>query len=310
MIERVVEVEGSGRHLSRSRGFMVVSSGGSELGRIPLDDIAVVLVHGHGNTYSNNLLVSISERAIPLIVCDQKHFPVGWFLPIEANHLQAGRLRLQMASSRPLQKQVWRSLVKGKIVMQESLLALRGRPDPVLRRMARTVRSGDSENLEAQAARRYWRILFGADFRRDRNLPGENALLNYGYTILRSCVARSVLKSGLNPSLGFYHRRGTNAFALVDDIMEPLRPVVDRFVRQMVDQGVAEVSSEAKRKLASVLIFDIETAHGRSPVARCADRLAYSVVASLEQKKALLDLPLSFRKPAAVRHSLAESDVA
>src|SRR3546814_12621764 len=83
--------------------------------------------------------------------------------------------------------------------------------------IARRVRSGDPDNLEAQAARKYWPALLGSDFRRDQNADGPNALLNYGYTVVRSCVARSIIGAGPHPAIGLHHHTRLHGFALADD---------------------------------------------------------------------------------------------
>lgn len=310
MIERVVEIEGTGRFLSRDRGFLVISEGAAELGRIPLDDIAVVLVHAHGVTYTNELVVALAERCVPLIVCNRKHFPVGMFLPYSGNHLLAERLSIQVAASLPRKKRLWQALVRGKIEMQANLLQHVGENPNRLRALAKKVRSGDPENTEAQAARLYWPLLMGSDFRRRRNGGDGNPLLNYGYTILRSAVARSVLKAGLNPALGLHHKRADNPFALVDDLMEPLRPTVDRIAHDLTSRGQSEICRETKQALASVLVQDLLTEEGRTIVARSADRLAFSLVQSLTEKRDLLRLPIGFPSMQSVRSMTAESEVA
>lgn len=294
MIQRVIEIEGSPRYLSKFRGFLVVRDSSTELGRIPLDDIAVVIAHGYAVTFSNGLLTALAERVIPLITCDERHLPNGWLLPIVGNHLHADRLRLQISSSLPLKKRMWQKIVQSKISMQASLIDLKGGGSEAVRSLLRKVRSGDSTNVEAQAARRYWPLLLGKEFRRGRESDDANGLLNYGYTVLRSSVGRSVLKAGLHPALGLHHHNARNAFCLVDDLMEPFRPVVDRIVLGLMTTGTTELTSDRKRQLAACILDDLQTIRGRTPVSTCADRLAYSVVVSLEDKTERLDLPRDF----------------
>src|SRR3546814_8596637 len=119
--------------------------------------------------------------------------------------------------------------------------------------MARRVRSGDPDNVEAQAARKYWPALMGSEFRRDQNAGGSNALLNYGYTVMRSCVARSIIGAGLHPAIGLHHHSRLNGFALADDLVEPFRPLVDGLVRRMTDEGVTTVTSDRSEEHTSEL---------------------------------------------------------
>jgi CRISPR-associated protein Cas1 len=293
VIGRVVEIGEDGRHLAVDRGFMAVSADGAEIGRVPLDDIGVVIANAHGITYSNNLLVKLAERGAGLVLCGANHSPVAWLWPLVGHHAQAGRMRAQIEAARPLGKRLWQLLVQAKVQQQGAALAALGRPSGGFCLLARQVRSGDPDNIEAQAARRYWPLLFGPDFRRDRNLPGVNALLNYGYTVLRAATARAVVAAGLHPSLGVHHRNRADAFCLVDDLMEPFRPLVDLAVARLHGHGVAEVTREAKRTLAGVTALDMRTQQGTTPLATCLERLATSLGQAFEGGEAALELPLA-----------------
>lgn len=293
MIGRIIEIAEDGRHLSLHRGFMVVSAGGEELGRVPLDDIGVVLVNAYGATCSNNLIVELARRGAGMVMCGSNHSPVAWLWPVVGHHAQALRMRAQMEATKPLGKRLWQIIVRAKILQQGAVLAALGRPGQGFGLMARQVASGDPVNLEAQAARRYWPLMFGDDFRRDRGRPGINGLLNYGYTILRSAAARSVVAAGLHPSLGIHHRNRANDMCLVDDLMEPFRPIVDLMVVRLVADGVEEVTREAKAALAGITAFDMRTSQGTTPLGVCLDRLATSLGQAFEDKRAALDLPLA-----------------
>ena len=209
MIGRIVEIAEDGRHLALKRGFMTVRVDGDEIGRVALDDISVVIANAHGLTYSNNLLVALAERGAPLVICGRNHSPIAWVWPVAGHHAQTARMAAQVAASQPLKKRAWQAIVCAKISQQAAVLDAAGHRGGGVAALARKVRSGDPENVEAQAARRYWTLLMGDDFRRDRSAPGANALLNYGYTVLRAATARAVMAAGLHPSLGIHHRTRT-----------------------------------------------------------------------------------------------------
>lgn len=289
MIGRIVEIAEDGRHLSVDRGFMIVQADGRELGRVPLDDIGVVIANAHGITYSNTLLTTLAERGAALVLCGRNHRPVAWLWPVVGHHAQGGRLRAQMAASRPLEKRIWQHLVKAKIAQQAAALAALGKPAGGVARLQHQVASGDPDNLEAQAARRYWPLLFGPEFRRDRDADGANAMLNYGYAVLRAATARAICAAGLHPSVGVNHR--SDDLALADDLMEPFRPLVDLAVARLIDAGTLEVNREAKRGLALVTAIDMRTERGTTPLWTCLERLAVSVARSFEDGRASLDLP-------------------
>lgn len=291
MIGRVVEIASDRQHLALSRGFMTVSADGAEVGRVPLDDIGVLLCHAHGLTYSNNLLVELSRRGATVVLCGPDHMPVAWVWPLDGHHVQALRMRHQLEADEPLKKRLWQALVRAKIRQQGAVLKRLGKPHGAFDLLTRQVRSGDPENIEAQAARRYWPLLMGEEFRRDRQAVGANAMLNYGYTVLRSGVARAVVSTGLHPSLGLHHSNRGNAMCLVDDLMEPFRPLVDFLVVRLVASGETSVTAPVKASLATILGLDVTTARGTTPVSTCLERLALSLAGAFEAGKGELELP-------------------
>lgn len=292
MVGRVIEIATDGRHLSVSRGFLVVTEHGDEVGKVPMDDVAAVVANAHGLTYSNNLLVKLSERGIPVVLCGANHMPAAIVWPVDAHHIQTRRMNDQVAASLPLKKRLWAQLVRAKILAQGATLAAVGAPHAGFYLLSRKVRSGDPANVEAEAAKRYWPLLLGSDFRRDKDGDGVNGLLNYGYAVLRAGVARAVMAAGLHPSFGLMHSNRSNPMVLVDDLMEPFRPIVDREVWRLVKAGALEVDSDAKTALARIMVIDLPTSLGLSPVMTCAERMAQSLARAYAGEAVALELPL------------------
>jgi len=294
MIGRIVEIAEDNRHLLAQRGFMIIQdshANDAELGRVPLDDIATVIAHGHGLTYTNNLLVALAERGTPFVLCGVNHNPVAMLWPVEGNFQQAKRFDAQISANLPMRKRLWAHIVRAKLTQQATTLEAIGAPSPPLSTLAKKVRSGDPDNLEAQGARRYWHLMFGAGFRRDQNEEGVNSLLNYGYTILRAAMARAVIGAGLHPTIGLHHANEGNAMRLVDDLMEPFRPLVDLQVWHLHRQGQVTINSDSKRDLVHILYDEMETSSGTTPVMVCMQRLAISLVQILLGERETLDLP-------------------
>ncbi|KKC27464.1 type II CRISPR-associated endonuclease Cas1 [Sphingomonas sp. SRS2] len=290
-MDRIVDIATDGLHISSYRGFLIVTQEREEIGRVPLDDIHAVMVHAHGCTWTSNLVVALAERGAPIIFCGSNHSPVAVTLPIDGHHAQNGKMRAQWEAGRPLAKQLWRRIVVAKIKMQGSLLAARAVSESSsFDLLARRVRSGDPDNMEAQAARRYWPALMGPDFRRDRKGGGTNALLNYGYAVMRATVARAVVAAGLHPTVGIHHEHRGNAFALADDLIEPFRPLVDALVMSMIGQGAEALDPPLKRRFAKLIAFDVRMAGVTSPVSVAAQRLAQSLAHSFETGVATLML--------------------
>ncbi len=292
MPERVVEIAEDGRRLARLRGFMTISASDGELGRIPLDDVGIVLVTGHGATYTNNLLVALASHGAALVICAPNFLPVAWLWPIDGHHVQAERMAAQLAATRPMGKRLWRDVVRAKIHHQASVLDRLGKPSGGVFALGKRVRAGDPDNIEAQAARRYWPLAFGKGFRRDQAANGCNALLNYGYTVLRAATARAIVASGLHPSIGIHHSNRYDHLRLADDLMEPFRPLVDLTVAGLTRRGVTELTPEAKRDLVHILGRDLATTAGTTPVSTCILRLAQSLAQSFIARKTVLDMPL------------------
>lgn len=295
MIGRIVEVADDRRHLSIERGFLIVKDTEGErkeLGRVPLDDICAVVTNAHGLSYTNNLLVALAERGVPFVLCAANHNVIGVLLSVDGNFQQAKRFDAQIAAGKPLTKRLWAEVVKSKLQQQAAVLDAVQVPSIPLSALVKKVRSGDPENFEAQGARRYWSLLFGEGFRRDQQAEGINGMLNYGYTVLRSATARAVVAAGLHPTLGLHHSNEGNAMRLVDDLIEPFRPIVDLKVWQLNKRGDSEVNPETKRALVRTLYDDMHTSSGVTPVMVCMQKLATSLAQIYIGEKEKLDLPL------------------
>jgi CRISP-associated protein Cas1 len=236
-VRRVLDLSGGvpgGPQVFRLRlhqGCLLVAHGTEdevEEVRIPVHEIAV-LVLGPRTVATGALLGAITANGGAAVVLDDRFRPSGLLCPYAAHSQHAERLRLQVERLPARAPHLWAKLVHAKLRAQSALV-------PEEERLADlasgTVPDGDPSNLEAQGARLYWPALMGQGFRRT---PGEgddhvNALLDYGYAVLRAAVARALAAAGLHPALGIHHRGARNAFALADDVMEPLRPLVDRAV--------------------------------------------------------------------------------
>jgi CRISPR-associated protein Cas1 len=249
-----------GLHISRNTRLsladnqIVAQQDGSEA-RMAIEDIAWIVLDSPQITLSTALIAACMEAAIAMIATDATHTPCGLLLPFHRHHRQAEIADLQAGLSTPLKKRLWQALVRSKIDNQASNLVACGQDATALRAMVHLVGSGDPDNTEARAARAYWPRLF-IDFVRDDGSDKRNALLNYGYAVVRSAVARALVAVGLIPAFGLNHASLSNAFNLADDMVEPFRPYVDRQVWTMTARGTVkqgETTVEERRALASIL---------------------------------------------------------
>lgn len=262
----------------------------------PIEDIGVVVLDNQQITISQALLAKLLANNTAVITCNNTHHPTGMLLNLDGHTLQSKIFAAQINASEPLKKQLWQQTITAKIQNQATVLGsvagagnLFGEPDKTLLNMAKEVKSGDSDNMEARAAGYYWKNLFNNTsfsfgeyrdeaFTRDRYGDAPNNLLNYGYAILRAVVARCLTGSGLLPTLGIHHRNQYNAYCLADDIMEPYRPYVDKVVfgiaRQHDEAGhppeALELTKDIKAQLLAIPGMDVRIA--RSVTAKDTER--------------------------------------
>lgn len=238
---------------------------------IPIEDIGIMILDNKQITVTQGVLEKLLENNCAVITCDNSHMPVGLMLPLCGNTTQSERFRDQINASLPLKKQLWQQTIKQKIENQAVVLnSTRGEIVKNMLVWANDVKSGDPDNYEARAAAYYWKSLFPKieGFTREREGIPPNNLLNYGYAILRAVVARSLVGSGLLPTLGIHHHNRYNAYCLADDIMEPYRPFVDKLVIEITDtnDNYENLAKELKIKLLSIPVLDVKINGARSPL--------------------------------------------
>lgn len=228
---------------------------GDEKFQVPIEDIAVLILDEPMVMISHPLLAKLAEESVVVITSDERHTPVGLHLPLYDHSTPSLFWRDQIHISRPGQKQIWQQLIQAKISWQADVLSKAWKNDIPLRQFALNVKSGDTDNAEAQAARVYWMTLFGGEFIRGRYEGHQNSALNYGYALLRASLARAVVGAWLCPMIGIWHDNQYNAFNLVDDLIEPLRPMVDSMVVELSQKydSLDPLTSEIKKDLCTLL---------------------------------------------------------
>lgn len=226
----VLEVSQHTAAVRVSDGCLAISGKEGPVGRIPVAEVSLLLLSAPHATCSVTALASLAAQGTPVVVCDPTMTPTGMLLPFRGHHEIGRRITAQASASVPMKRRIWKAFIRAKITGQAAVLTEAIGSDHGLRRVVKRVRSGDPDNAEGRAARRYWRCLLGPSFRRRRGADLPNKMLDYSYTVLRSAVVRSLCTAGLHPSLGIHHHHRANAFALADDLIEPFRPAVDRVV--------------------------------------------------------------------------------
>lgn len=237
---------------------------------VPVEDLGVLILSNPAITHTQQVLTECLKHNVVIVVSDSRHLPCAAILPLAGHSLHTKILAAQIAATAPVKKRIWQAVVRAKIRHQADVLhRVSGKECRPVLAMASLVRSGDSGNMEAQAARFYWPRLFGKTFRRNADAGGANAMLNYGYAVFRAATARAIVGAGLHPSLGIHHHNQYDALCLADDLMEPLRPAVDWTVWNIVRERAAEIpelSPEVKKKILGELSRPCRMPDGKNPL--------------------------------------------
>lgn len=275
-------------YLSQKNSQLVISFPDKEIDdrTVPIEDIGVIVLENQQITISHGCIAALVQNNVALISCDASHMPTGLMLPLDGGHTQSERFRFQVEASLPLKKQLWQQTIQQKIYNQARVLEDIGIEVTNMFRWSKSVKSGDPDNYEGRAAAYYWQNIFSRYFEFNRYRAGEspNNLLNYGYAILRATVARSLVSSGLLPTLGIFHRNKYNAYCLADDIMEPYRPFVDRIVYDIVSDGLSfrELDTELKMRLLELPQVDVRFDDMTSPLLVGVSRTTASLARCFE----------------------------
>jgi len=262
---------------------------------IPVEDIGVVIIDHQQVTITQGIIAALVENNAAVIVCDESHLPSGLMMPLDMHHTQQERFKFQIEATIPLKKQLWQQTIETKVRNQAMALKKIGLDHDKLMVLSRTVKSGDPENIEGTAAHYYWSHLFKDHFgfTRDRFGDPPNNLLNYGYAILRAITARSLVGSGLLPTLGIHHSNKYNAYCLADDIMEPYRPFVDEIVYSIVQSKVdiTELTVDLKKQLLGICTVDIFFEDEHSPLMVGMQRTTASLAQCYEGERRKITFP-------------------
>jgi CRISPR-associated protein Cas1 len=293
MNERILDLASSRAFVSVSNGLLTLDVDGHEKFTVPPSEVAAVIAANYAVTLTREALATLAEAGAQVIVCDKRAMPVAMLLPLTGFHQPASRLRIQADAKRPVLKRLWRQIVRNKVRSQAAMLRSLGKDDSGFEELAKEVRSGDTTNIEAQAAKAYWSRLFGTDFRRNADAEDHNRLLNYGYALVRAMTCRAVCAAGLHPGLGVHHHHRANPFCLADDLMEPFRPVADGVVAAIVSAEGPDVfmTPDTKRRLLEIVQQRVSVGGERRLLFDAMTRSALSLAAVLEGRRKRLELP-------------------
>ncbi|MGI6242493.1 MAG: type II CRISPR-associated endonuclease Cas1 [Prevotella sp.] len=258
---------------------------------VPIEDVGFVMIDNQQVSVTIPLLNKLTANNVTVVICNSKGMPTSLLTNLDSNNLQGEILQNQMDMTEPMKKNLWKQIVEKKIKNQALLLSKLGMSSDKLKSYSHHIKSGDADNREGLAARVYFHELFGGDFIRDRNIPGVNALLNYGYTVLRAATARAIVTSGLFPGIGVFHHNRSNAFPLADDLMEPYRPFVDEIVYRLFVNQEFQLNKGIKQSLINVLYCDTQFPKAKRPLEVALSMTTASLVKCISKEVKTLNLP-------------------
>lgn len=299
MEKQIIEISNNGFSVFLHRGFIIVENTNIPIRtEIPLDNILSLVVSANDLILSKNVINAITEQGANIICCGKNYVPSSIIIPCEGHWLIASRVQKQIECSKPLQKNLWKSIVQNKIYNQAKILELCF-PNHTnitrLRQLAKETLSNDAKNNEGVAASIYFKSLFGKNFVRDRLNDDINILLNYAYIILRAMVIRAIYGNGLLPFLGLKHCAKTNTFPLADDLMEPFRPLADKLVFEEISRLIniqdIELTPDIKRRLTTIISMPVTTNKGCISLNDAIFDFVGSLISSFEDKKVKLRYP-------------------
>jgi CRISPR-associated protein Cas1 len=293
MTNRVLDFSESPARLCAENGLLCVDRADSPRRTVPFSDIAALICSHPQITFTEAVLTELAAAKAILVVCDRKRLPAAMLLPLATHTTQTERFRRQSEASLPLRKRLWKEIVQAKIRAQAALISTLYGADPALDRLARSVTVSNAAAVESHASRLYWGRLFAdPSFRRSNEDDPRNALLNYGYAVVRAACARALCSAGLHPALPLHHHNRYDPFPLANDLMEPFRPLVDRWTVCWTRQTSDGLTRAAKQSLLATLTGRFSnSAESRTLFDWCqilADRLARCLERTLDR----LNIPL------------------
>lgn len=250
---RIIKIETGGKLSFDNNRLCFQQTQTGEIFFFALEDISVLILENLQISLTAALVSELSDKAVTVIFCNGKHKPVGVLSPVGKPLRQTEISFLQIGMTKPLQKKLWQKNIQQKILNQSAVLQkINLKKAVVLQKMAKHVLSGDAGNTEAVAARLYWEILFGPSFVR-HDEDNINAMLDYGYAILRNILINNITAHGLIPNLGIHHHSVLNNFNLADDLIETYRPFIDLTVKKINPVSDNTLTKEVREKLIAVL---------------------------------------------------------
>lgn len=291
---KIIDIGGDEYFLHVKHDCLSADKNGKNILTASFTDIHSIICHGGRITYSDEFIRKCINHKIPIIFCDSTHIPSGMLLPFLQHVDSADRITLQIKATQAQKKQSWKQIIQEKLFNQSQHLIAQGllQEGEKIQILSKSVCSGDTGNCEAIGAQIYFSVIFGNRFSR-KQINLINGILNYGYTIIRSCIARAVTGSGLYPIFGVFHSNKQNPFCLIDDLMEPIRPLVDMYASKLAKNNteIDELSPLLKKNIIGIINHTVEFGNQEQELSFAIQNYIRSYIHFLEKRENCLMFP-------------------
>lgn len=294
MITRSIYIGNSAFLKLKDEQMYILDPSTKELkGRVPVEDFGLLMLDHFQITISHQLIQKMMGNNVVIISCDAHHLPHGIMLPLYGHSTYSERVKEQLEVSEPLKKQLWKQTVECKIENQKEVLIRLGNYFEPLIEYQKNVKSGDITNMEGIAAQHYWKHLISLDFLRARFGDSPNQFFNFGYSVLRSIVARAIVETGMLPVLGIFHKNKYNPYCLADDLMEPFRPFIDFLVMQWLEKNpdTEEINKDFKAHILRIATVDVGIEGKTRPLLNAVKITVSSLYKCYTGEKRLISYP-------------------
>lgn len=295
MNKRIIYIGSPSSISIKNNQLIVLNTATKVTNSVPVADISVIELDNLQTVITSYTLSFLMKNSIALIISDEAHHPKGLMLSLDDHILQTKRIRYQLEAKQTLKRQLWKQIIYSKVLNQQKLLEKNGIKTEFIKRKLQKIQSGDRGNIEGVVSAFYWKNIFGdKKFLRDRDGDYPNNMLNYGYSIIRAIVARTLVANGLCLSIGLHHRNQYNAFCLADDIIEPYRPFVDSKVLSLYEKYKYELilNKEMKRDLLQVAVQKVQLNKEEKPLSNAIHQTCSSLVKCLAQTHKKILFPI------------------
>ncbi|MFV0379955.1 MAG: type II CRISPR-associated endonuclease Cas1 [Anaerorhabdus sp.] len=253
--------------------------------KIPIGDLQTVIFSHEKTTITIPLLCCLIKNNVGVIISNQKKDPIGIFLPFNQHSLVFKQLNKQLNWKLTQKKKLWKKIIKDKIKGEIKILEYLESENKVLNKLNvffDDVKSDDSTNREAMAARLYYSYIFGNDFVRHTETT-VNFALDYGYKIVASYISRLLASRGYLVQYGIHHIGSSNPFNLTYDFIEVFRVFVDLLVLNIVDfDGTFKM--EHRHELVNILNYTVTLQNKKQRLSKAIDIVVDSYLAFLSEE--------------------------